>query len=40
MYGNNKLTENDVRNTSLNGFKKAIDKINFISHCRGRAFDA
>ena len=36
---NNKLTENEVNITSLNSFKKAIDKINFSSYCRGRAFD-
>ena len=35
---NNKLTENEVNITSLNSFKKAIDKINFSSYCRGRAF--
>ena len=36
---NNKLTENEVNITSPNIFKKAIDKINFISYCRGCAFD-
>ena len=36
---NNKLTENEVSFTSLKSFKKAIDKIDFTSYCRGRAFD-
>ena len=36
---NNTLTESEVSITSLSSFKKAIDKINFSSYCRGHAFD-
>ena len=36
---NNKLTENELRITSLNSFKKAIVKIDFRSYCRRLAFD-
>ena len=36
---NIKITVNEVSITSLNSFKKAIDKISFRSYCRGRGFD-
>ena len=36
---NNNLTKYEVDITPLNSFKKALDKINFSSYCRGRAFD-
>ena len=37
---NNKFTENEDCITTLNSFKKAIDKIDFSNYCRGRAFVA